>query len=256
MLLISFLLATQSVFAQQRTTTADDSIKIAEKQKAEAWANFQKAVEERYHKDWAWISRYQTDNDRLPAPTVGEKRVVFIGNSITEGWMNIDPEYFKSHGYINRGIGGQTTPQMLVRFREDVINLKPSAVVILAGINDIAENTGPSRLTDVFGNIVSMAELAKANHIRVILSSVLPAYSFPWRPDINPRAKVAELNAMLAGYAKQNGFSYINYYSAMVNDVQGMRDGLSTDGVHPNLAGYKIMEPLAEQAIQQTLHKH
>ncbi len=260
-LLLCLFAVMYSVTAQGQITTANskpsaDSVKTKEQQQAEAWANFQKMIEDRIHHDWAWIKRYEEDNAKLPAPQPGENRVVFIGNSITEGWINTDPGYFKMHGYINRGIGGQTTPQMLVRFREDVINLKPSVVVILAGINDIAENTGPSKLTDVFGNIVSMAELAKANHIQVILSSVLPASSFPWHPGIDPRPKIKALNEMLSQYAVQNHLGFINYYPAMVNQEQGIKTELAVDKVvHPNLAGYKIMEPLAEAAIQQCLKK-
>jgi lysophospholipase L1-like esterase len=243
--LIAGLLLTITINANAQQTE--------EQKKAEAWANFQKVVEERIHKDWAWIKRYQGDNENLPAPVAGEKRVVFMGNSITEGWINTDPDFFKGRPYINRGIGGQTTPQMLVRFRQDVINLKPRVVVILAGINDIAENTGPAKLKDVAGNIFSMAELAKTAGIKVILSSVLPAYAFPWRPDINPREAVVKLNVMLKAYAEKNHLGYIDYYTAMVNEDQGMKKDLATDGVHPNLAGYKIMEPLAEKEIAKAL---
>ncbi|MFD0793061.1 SGNH/GDSL hydrolase family protein [Mucilaginibacter litoreus] len=224
-----------------------------EQKKAEAWANFQKMIEERYHKDWAWIKRYENDNQKLPAPAPGEKRVVFMGNSITEGWINTDPAFFKDRPYINRGIGGQTTPQMLVRFREDVINLKPKVVVILAGINDIAENNGPSKLEDVAGNIFSMAELAQRHNIKVILSSVLPAAAFPWHPGIDPRDSVTKLNSMLKTYATQNKLGYIDYYSATVDNNKGMKKELATDGVHPNMAGYKVMEPLAEAEIKKAL---
>ncbi|MCR8558774.1 SGNH/GDSL hydrolase family protein [Mucilaginibacter sp. BJC16-A38] len=224
-----------------------------EQKKAEAWANFQKMIEERIHKDWAWIKRYEDDNEKLPPPSIGEKRVVFMGNSITEGWINTDPGFFTGRPYINRGIGGQTTPQMLVRFREDVINLKPTVVVILAGINDIAENTGPSKIENVAGNIFSMAELAKAAHIKVVLSSVLPALAFPWHPGIDPRASIIKLNELLKAYAQKNKLGYIDYYSAMVNADQGLKSEWATDGVHPNLAGYKVMEPLAEVEIVKAL---
>ncbi|MDP9077863.1 MAG: SGNH/GDSL hydrolase family protein [Bacteroidota bacterium] len=224
-----------------------------EQKKAEAWANFQKMVEERIHKDWAWIKRYEDDNEKLPPPATGEKRVVFLGNSITEGWINTDPGFFKGRPYINRGIGGQTTPQMLVRFREDVINLKPTVVVILAGINDIAENTGPSKIENVAGNIFSMAELAKAAHIKVVLSSVLPAIAFPWHPGIDPRPSITKLNELLKAYAQKNKLGYIDYYSAMVNADRGLKSEWATDGVHPNLAGYKVMEPLAEVEIAKAL---
>jgi lysophospholipase L1-like esterase len=224
-----------------------------EQKKAEAWANFQKMIEERIHKDWAWVKRYEADNEKMPAPAAGEKRVIFMGNSITEGWINTDPDFFKGRPYINRGIGGQTTPQMLVRFREDVINLKPAVVVILAGINDIAENTGPAKLEDVAGNIFSMAELARAAKIKVVLSSVLPAVAFPWHPGIDPRDTISKLNAMLKAYAEKNKLGYIDYYSTMVGADRGMKPGLAIDGVHPNISGYKLMEPLAEKEIVKML---
>jgi lysophospholipase L1-like esterase len=144
---------------------------------------------------------------------------------------------------------------MLVRFRADVINLKPAVVVILAGINDIAENNGPSKLEDVAGNVFSMAQLAKANNIKVVLSSVLPAAAFPWRPAINPVEKVKALNEMIQAYAKKNNIVYLDYFTAMADDKRGLPIALSKDGVHPNLAGYKIMEPLAKKAITQALQK-
>ena len=206
-------------------------------------------IEFRIHNDWAWLERYEGDNQKLPAPAVGERRVVFFGNSITENWINADSAFFKSKNFINRGIGGQTTPQMLVRFREDVINLKPEIVIILAGINDIAGNTGPSKIENVAGNIFSMAELARVNHITVILSSVLPASAIPWHPGIDPVPSIIKLNLLLKGYAEKNQLIYIDYYSATVNTDNGFQKELTIDGVHPNLAGYKVMEPLAEKAI-------
>jgi lysophospholipase L1-like esterase len=217
------------------------------------WVNFMKMIDDRLHNDWAWLKRYEEDNEKMPAPAKDEKRVVFLGNSITEGWINKDPEFFQSHKYINRGIGGQTTPQMLVRFREDVVNLRPHVVIILAGINDIAGNTGPSKLENVAGNIISMAEIAKANGIKVILCSVLPAIGFPWHPGIDPVPSINKLNAMLKTYANKNRLTYVDYYSAVVDDKRGFKKELAIDGVHPNLAGYKILEPLAEAAINKTL---
>jgi acetyl esterase/lipase/lysophospholipase L1-like esterase len=220
----------------------------------EGMAALGKIYDERLHTDWAWLKRFEDDNSKVVPPVPGEKRVVFLGNSITEGWINKDPDYFKGR-YINRGIGGQTTPQMLVRFREDVINLKPTVVIILAGINDIAENNGPSKLENVAGNIFSMAELAKANHIKVILCSVLPAYSFPWHPGINPVPSIIKLDKMLSDYAKSNNLGYVDYYSGVVDENKAFKKELTIDGVHPNLAGYKIMEPLAEKAIAEALAK-
>lgn len=227
--------------------------KTEAQRKQQDWANFMKMIDDRLHNDWAWLKRYEADNDKMPAPDKDEKRVVFLGNSITEGWINKDPEFFQSHGYINRGIGGQTTPQMLVRFREDVVNLHPKVVIILAGINDIAGNTGPSRLENVAGNIISMAEIAKANGIKVILCSVLPAIGFPWHPGIDPIQSIIKLNATLKSYADKNKLTYVDYYSPVVDAQRGFKKDLAIDGVHPNLAGYKIMEPLAEEAINKAL---
>lgn len=206
-----------------------------------------------FHNDWPNLRKYQEENNKLSPPAAGENRIVFMGNSITEFWKANDSSYFSS--YVNRGISGQTTPQMLVRFREDVINLKPTVVVILAGINDIAQNTGPIKLEDTYGNIVSMAELARAEHIKVVISSVLPANHFPWRPAIIPTEKIIALNKMLKDYADANHIVYLDYYSAMVDDQKGLPLNLSGDGVHPNLAGYKIMEPLADKAIAEALKR-
>jgi acetyl esterase/lipase/lysophospholipase L1-like esterase len=214
-----------------------------------------KNQDDSFHKDWANIKRYEDANAAVTAPAAGNKRVVFMGNSITDFWINYDPSFFSDRSYIDRGISGQTTGQMLVRFHEDVINLKPAVVVILAGINDIAENNGPSKLEDVFGNIVSMAELAKTNHIRVVLSSILPAHDFPWRPSIDPVPGVAKLNTMIKNYCDKNGIVYLDYFAAMADDRRGLPANLSKDGVHPNLDGYKIMEPLAEKAIDAAMKK-
>jgi lysophospholipase L1-like esterase len=203
--------------------------------------------------DWPNIKHYSKANDNLPAPAAGEKRVVYMGDSITDFWIGNDSTFFKSKPYYDRGISGQTTGQMLLRFREDVINLKPAVVVILAGINDIAENNGPSKLEDVMGNIISMAELARANHIKVVLSSVMPAAAFPWRPSIDPKPKVKALNEMIKDYAAKNKFIYLDYFTAMADENAGLPKNLSKDGVHPNLEGYKMMEPLAEQAIAKAL---
>ncbi|HWZ14236.1 MAG TPA: GDSL-type esterase/lipase family protein [Mucilaginibacter sp.] len=211
---------------------------------------------ERPSKDWAYIKRYEVENAAVPPPAPGEKRVVFMGNSITEGWKAWgDAAFFSGRPYYDRGISGQTTGQMLVRFREDVINLKPAVVVIMAGINDIAENNGPSKLEDVFGNIVSMAELARLSHIKVVLSSVMPAYNFPWRLSIDPKPSITALNAMLKDYCEKNKLVYLDYFTAMADERRGLPANLSKDGVHPNLAGYKIMEPLAEKAIDEALRK-
>ena len=204
-------------------------------------------------KDWANIKRYEAENAKLPAPAANENRVVYMGDSITDFWIYSDSTFFATHPYIDRGISGQTTGQMLVRFREDVINLKPKAVVILAGINDIAENNGPSKLEDVMGNLASMAELARAANIKVVLSSVLPANAFPWRPAIKPAEKVKALNAMIKAYAEKHHMVYLDYYTPMVNSEAGLSPNLAKDGVHPTLEGYKIMEPMAMKAIEAAM---
>lgn len=208
-----------------------------------------------YAQDWANTARFKEQNSKLSPPAKGEKRVVFMGNSITEGWINTCPEFFAGKSYINRGISGQTTPQMLVRFRQDVINLKPALVVILAGTNDIAGNTGPSTLEMILDNLISMCELAKANKIEVVLSSVLPAFDYPWKPGLEPAPKIIKLNEMIKNYADKNKIVYLDYHSAMVDERQGLKKELSGDGVHPNKAGYDIMAPLAEAAIKKALEK-
>lgn len=203
--------------------------------------------------DWANTTRFKEENAKLAPPASGENRVVFMGNSITEGWINTDPDFFAGKSYVNRGISGQTTPQMLVRFRPDVINLKPALVVILAGTNDIAGNTGPSTLEMIMDNLISMAELAKANKIKVVLSSVLPAFDYPWKPGLEPAPKIVKLNEMIKNYAEKNNIVYLDYFSSMADERNGLKKELTNDGVHPTGAGYKIMEPLAEEAIRKAL---
>ncbi|MBS1519355.1 MAG: SGNH/GDSL hydrolase family protein [Bacteroidetes bacterium] len=244
-LIITALIFTVFTAQAQQTTTINMTPDDAKK-----WQDPEYAL----HNDWPNIRKYQDDNSKLHPPASGENRIIFMGNSITEFWKVNDSSYFGSTR-INRGISGQTTPQMLVRFREDVINLKPAVVVILAGINDIAQNTGPIKLEDTYGNIVSMVELARAEHIKVVMSSVLPANHFPWRPAITPTEKVIALNKMLKDYADANHIVYLDYYSAMVDDEKGLPSTLSGDGVHPNLAGYKVMEPLADKAIAEALKR-
>lgn len=205
------------------------------------------------HSDWANLKRYREENTLLMKDKNPGNRVVFIGNSITQGWKDADPAFFKDNPYINRGISGQTTPQMLIRFRPDVINLRPAVVVILAGINDIAENTGPMTPEETYGNIISMVELARANNIRVIISSVLPANTFPWRPHIYPADKVIELNKMLKAYCEKEKVYYLDYYTSMVDDRKGLKKEYTTDGVHCTPEGYGVMRSLAQPAIQAEL---
>jgi len=203
--------------------------------------------------DWPGLERYKNENLQVIPPKPNEQRVVFMGNSITDFWIRISPDFFKGKPYIDRGISGQTSPQMLVRFRADVINLKPAVVVILAGTNDIAGNTGPSTLEMIEDNIMSMSELARANGIKAVLSSVLPAYAFPWKPGVEPAEKIAVLNTWIKSYADKNNFTYLDYYSSMVDERKGLKSEYSKDGVHPNAAGYKVMEGLVEKAIAKAL---
>ncbi|MEO6812436.1 MAG: SGNH/GDSL hydrolase family protein [Ginsengibacter sp.] len=205
--------------------------------------------------DWPNLERYRNENKQLAPPIENENRVVFMGNSITEGWIQKDPEFFENKPYINRGISGQTTPQMLLRFQQDVIALKPKVVIILAGINDIAGNTGPSTLEMIENNIASMAVLAKASGIHVVLSSVLPAYDFPWSPGKQPADKVITLNKWIKDFSEKNRFVYLDYFSSMADDRNGLMSKYTVDGIHPTLAGYKIMEPLVEKAIRAAFKK-
>jgi lysophospholipase L1-like esterase len=211
--------------------------------------------EERLRSDWAYLARYRAENLALGAPKTGEQRVVFMGNSITEDWAKSFATLFPGKPYIGRGISGQTTPQMLVRFRQDVIALQPAVVVILAGTNDIAGNTGPATLEMIEDNLASMAELAHANGIRVVLSSVLPVYDYPWRPGLQPAPKIIALNAWMKGYAAKHGMVYLDYHTAMADARGGMRGELSKDGVHPNEAGFRVMAPLVEKAIAAALRR-
>ena len=203
--------------------------------------------------DWPQLAHYRDENAKLPAPAKDEARVVFLGDSITDLWKL--SESFPGKPYVNRGISGQTTPQMLLRFRQDVIALKPKVVVILAGTNDIAENTGPITLAGIEDNFISMVELARENGIRVVLGSILPAARYPWHPEIEPIDKIRAVNAWMKDYAAQRELVFLDYYAAMVDQKSGLPATLSEDGVHPNRAGYSVMVPLAEKAIATALNK-
>lgn len=242
------------VFGQQPTAT--ESADCAEiKTRAERAEN--------RLKDWPALSRYHDANEKLILPPKGEQRVVFLGDSITDSWSAPNMGgFFPGKPYINRGISGQTTPQMLIRFRSDVIALRPKVVVILAGTNDIAGNTGPTTLEAIEDNLTSMAELARANGIRVIFSSVLPVSDYEQRngqPIIQtgrrPPEKITALNNWLKEYAARNHHTYLDYYSAMVDAKGFLKDELSNDGLHPNAKGYAVMRPLAEVAISYAM-KH
>ena len=203
--------------------------------------------------DWPNLQRYRAANAALPPPAREEKRVVFIGDSITDVWTKFFDAQFPGKPYINRGIDAQTTPQMLLRFRQDVISLHPAAVVILGGINDIAGNTGPSTLEMIENNLMSMTDLARANGIAVVLCSVLPASRIPWRPELAPAQQIIELNAWMKRYAQERGVTFVDYWTAMADEQNGLPAALSRDGVHPNEAGYRLMSGLVERGISSAL---
>lgn len=202
-------------------------------------------------RDWPDLARFRDANTQLGTMAKGENRVVFLGDSITQNWDL--SESFPGKPYLNRGISGQTTPQILLRMRQDVIALKPKAVVILAGTNDIAENTGPISLEAIEDNLTSMVQLAQKSGIKVILSSVLPVARYPWRPEIKPIEKIRALNQWMKDYSSRTGAEYLDYYSAMVDQQSGLKDELGTDEVHPNQAGYLVMNRLAHKAIGESL---
>ena len=201
--------------------------------------------------DWANLGRYRSANASVVQPVTA----VFMGDSITELWAQKPEQFFPGKPYVGRGIGGQTTPQMLLRFRQDVIDLKPKVVVINGGTNDIAGNTGPSTLQMIEGNLQSMAETAQAAGIRVVLSSVTPAFDYPWKKGLEPAEKVVELNAWMKSYCARTGCIYADYFTPMADERHGMREGLSVDGIHPTPDGYKIMSPIAEAAIESALNR-
>lgn len=199
--------------------------------------------------DFANFGKYQKQNQEVISQNIVPNSVL-MGDSITEGWFATDPGFFTKNNFVGRGIGGQVTSQMLLRFREDVIKLKPERVIILAGTNDIAENQGPISLDKVFGNIVSMAELAKANNIKVVLCSVLPAYDFPWRKDMKPADKVIALNKMIKDYAQKNNITYVDYHNALKNEKNGLPKEIAEDGIHPNKSGYEKMEAILMKTLK------
>lgn len=237
LLALSMIAVATPVFAQ----TEDAKTKAA------------REAEERLHTDWAWLGRYQQANAAIPARGA-QPRVVFIGDSITQGWFDMVPAFFANNNRFGRGIGGQTTPQMVLRFRQDVIDLKPAVVQIMTGTNDIAGNTGPMTADQSKANIMTMAELARAHGIRVILASIPPAANFPWRPGLETADKIAAMNTWLKSYAAQTNSTYADYWTAL-HDGTALRASLTYDGVHPNKDGYAVMGPVAEAAIRTALAK-
>jgi acyl-CoA thioesterase-1 len=204
--------------------------------------------------DWPQLNRYRADNAALPAPAAGERRVVFYGDSITDAWgRKPGTEFFPGKPYVNRGISGQTTPQMVVRFQQDVVHLKPAVVVILAGTNDVAGNTGPSTPEMTEDNFVSMEEIARANGIKVVISSILPASAYRWKPEVQPAEQIRAMNVRLKALCEREGLIYLDYYTPMANAKGGLDPDLASDGVHPTAKAYGVMAPLAEKAIATAL---
>ena len=211
------------------------------------------AAKEDFKDDWANLSKYEKENAALGQPKPGERRVVFLGSSVFEFWKQKDPEYFAGKAYLNRGVAGQISPQLLLRFRADVIDVKAKAVIILAGSNDIAANTGHITNARIMDNVKSMVELAKANKISVILCAYLPIIDYPWRKGIEPADKIIALNKLIRAYAAEEKLVLLDYFTPFVNEVNGQKAELTTDGVHPNLKGYKIMEGITDEAIAKAL---
>ena len=249
---VVFLLLAMPAFGQTAQDSTDCAAVKAQAERAETRL-----------KDWPALARYHDENAKVLSPAKGEKRVVFLGDSITDGWDNpVNGGFFPGKPYIDRGISGQTTPQMLIRFRRDVIELKPEVVVILAGTNDIAGNTGPMTLEAIEDNLLSIAELARVHGIRVVLSSLLPVSDYEVRdgkPIVQtvrrPPEQIKALNNWMKEYSAKNRLTYLDYYSAMVDEKGYLKDELSNDGLHPNVKGYEVMNPLAEAAIALSL-KH
>lgn len=245
-LVILLIFLSSLAVAQQPAST------ITAAERLDQWRKSRAGV---YMNDFGELARYREENARLSPPSANEKRVVFFGDSITDGWKL--QKYFPGKNYINRGISGQTTSQMLVRFRQDVIDLNPDVVVILAGTNDIAGNTGPISLRDIETNLASMAELARAHNIRVVLSSVTPVHDYTSASrdfySTRPPARILELNLWLKNYCAENHAFYLNYFDALSDGKGLMKRELAEDGLHPNDAGYALMAPLASSAIAEAL---
>ncbi|MCP5144769.1 MAG: alpha/beta hydrolase fold domain-containing protein [Gammaproteobacteria bacterium] len=241
----AFTKRVSDMFLEPGTVTAEDFSALG---RDPAIADFNKLNRERAAQDWPGLCRYRAANKDVIA-SGKQVRVVFMGDSITENWALADPSFF-SNGIIGRGISAQTTAQMVLRFHSDVIELKPQAVQIMAGTNDIAGNTGPQRLQDVQNNIMAMAEMARSNGIKVMLASIPPAAAFPWQQAIDPRPFIKTLNAWLQSYAREQGFEYVDYYASLAGANNELRADIGNDGVHPNRRGYAIMRGIAEQTFR------
>ncbi len=240
-LTLFFLFIVSLSFGQQQTDTSKHAVSPT-------------LIKEDYQDDWANLHHYATKNAELPVPARPEKRVIFLGSSIFERWPVLIPEFFDNKNYVNRGISGQISPQLLIRFRQDVISLKPKAVIILAGSNDIAGNRGHVTMETIMDNIKSMAELGRRNHIKVILCDYLPVFDYPWGKGIEPAEKIIALNKQIEIYAKKKHLVLLDYFTPLADNRNGQKAELTLDGVHPNVAGYRIMAEATEAAIKKALH--
>ena len=202
------------------------------------------------HTDWPNLANYRKSNEKLKSSSSGRNRIVLIGDSITEGWTEFNPTFFQENNLINRGISGQTTPQMLIRIKQDAVHLDPKIIIINGGTNDIWGNTGPSTSEMIIDNLCSMAEIAIKNNINVALSTILPVYKYPDRDDIiDPPKTISLINSVLLDYCKKNGLTFLDYFSPMADEKKGLRSGYGTDGVHPNKQGYSVMEQVLRETI-------
>jgi len=242
------ILATMAARYDTKRTEPPPAVPLAD------LAAFRTAQVEAQKRDWPNLCLYKADNARLMAGPAAGRQVVFMGDSITQGWGLADPAFF-GQGRVNRGISGQTTPQMLARFQADVAALKPRAVHIMAGTNDVAGNTGPTSVADIQNNIIAMVTIARANRVAVVLASIPPAKVFTWAPALKPADQIRGLNTWLKAYAAREGLTYVDYYAAMATPDGAMRPELTFDGVHPNAAGYAVMEPLTQAALKRALRQ-
>ncbi len=240
-LTLLLLLLFSASFAQQQNDTSRQNAASTQ-------------AKEDFKDDWADLHHYAAKNAALPVPARRDKRIIFLGSSIFERWSVLMPEFFNNKNYVNRGISGQISPQLLIRFRQDVIDLKPKAVIILAGSNDIAGSYGHVTNATIMDNIKSMAELARRNHIKVILCDYLPVFDYPWRKGLEPAEKIIALNQQIELYARKKHLFVLDYFSPLADEKNGQKAELTTDGVHPNAAGYKIMAEVTEAAIKKVLH--
>ncbi len=218
-----------------------------------AIARFLQAQQERARADWAGLCRYRADDAALAAANAPPPKAVFLGDSITEGWARTDGDFYAANRFVGRGISGQVTGQALLRFEQDVVALRPRVVHIMIGTNDVAGNAGPTTYRNIQDNITAMVALARANHIAVVLATIPPSSDFPWRPGMHPAQKIIQMNDWIRAYAKREHLVVADYHRALRDPAGGFRADWTVDGVHPNAAGFKVMEPIADAAVKAAL---